>query len=50
MPIIAATDGNSDIGKIAEENGYGFWCESGDFSKINEQNSKFTSNPDSIKL
>lgn len=28
MPIIAATDPNSDIGKIAEENGYGFWCES----------------------
>lgn len=28
MPILAATDPNSDIGKIAEENGYGFWCES----------------------
>lgn len=30
MPVIAATDPNSDIGKIAEENGYGFWCESND--------------------
>ena len=30
MPIIAATDPNSDIGSIAEENGYGFWCESND--------------------
>lgn len=28
MPIIAATDPNSDVGKIAEENGYGYWCES----------------------
>lgn len=28
MPIIAATDPNCDIGKIAEENGYGYWCES----------------------
>ena len=28
MPIIAATDPNCDTGKIAEENGYGFWCES----------------------
>lgn len=28
MPIIAATDPNSDTGKIAEENGFGFWCES----------------------
>lgn len=28
MPIICATDVNTDIGKIAEENGYGYWCES----------------------
>lgn len=28
MPIICATDVNTDIGIIAEENGYGFWCES----------------------
>lgn len=28
MPIIAATDLNCDTGKIAEENGFGFWCES----------------------
>ena len=30
MPIIAATDPNSDIGPIAQENGYGYWCESND--------------------
>ena len=30
MPVIAATDPNTDIGKIAEENGYGLWCESDD--------------------
>lgn len=28
MPVLCATDVNSDIGKIAEENGYGYWCES----------------------
>ena len=28
MPVICATDPNSDVGKIAEENGYGYWCES----------------------
>jgi len=28
MPVICATDPNTDIGLIAEENGYGFWCES----------------------
>lgn len=28
IPLIAATDVNSDTGSIAEENGYGYWCES----------------------
>ena len=28
MPILCATDPNCDMGKIAEENGYGYWCES----------------------
>jgi len=28
MPVICATDVNTDMGKIAEENGYGFWCKS----------------------
>ena len=28
MPIICATDVNTDIGRISEENGYGYWCES----------------------
>lgn len=28
MPIICATDVNTDMGRIAEENGYGYWCES----------------------
>jgi len=37
MPVICATDVNTDIGKIAEENGYGYWCESvkpGDFTAL----------------
>lgn len=28
MPVICATDVNTDIGRIAEDNGYGLWCES----------------------
>lgn len=28
MPVLCATDVNTDIGRIAEENGYGLWCES----------------------
>jgi hypothetical protein len=34
MPIIAATDPNTDIGRIAEENGYGYWCESNEVSSF----------------
>lgn len=37
MPVICATDVNTDIGRIAEENGYGYWCESvkpEDFTKL----------------
>ena len=29
-PIIAATDPNTDIGSVAQKNGYGYWCESND--------------------
>ena len=35
LPVLAATDINSDIGKIAESNGYGFWCESRDVEDFN---------------
>ena len=28
LPVICATDPKTDIGRIAEENGYGYWCES----------------------
>lgn len=28
MPVICATDANTDIGRIAEKNDYGYWCES----------------------
>lgn len=28
MPVLCATDPNSDMGPIAEANGFGYWCES----------------------
>ena len=28
MPVLCATDPNTDMGRMAEENNYGFWCES----------------------
>lgn len=35
MPVLLATDLNTDIGSIAQENGYGVWCENGDLDKFN---------------
>lgn len=28
IPVLSATDINCDVGKISEENGFGYWCES----------------------
>ena len=30
LPVLAATDPNTDVGQIAEEGGFGWWCESND--------------------
>lgn len=35
-PIIAATDPNCDMGSIAEQNGYGYWCPSNDVATFTE--------------
>jgi hypothetical protein len=32
--VLCATDPNTDIGRIAEENGFGWWCESNDVNKF----------------
>lgn len=41
LPILAATDPNSDIGRIAEENEFGVWCKSNDANRFAEKLSKF---------
>ncbi len=35
LPVIAATDLNTDLGKIMEENEFGFWAQSGDLLTMN---------------
>lgn len=35
IPVLMAIDKNTDIGKIAERNGYGLWCENGDLITFN---------------
>ena len=35
LPVIAATDVNTDIGPIIEQGKFGFWCQSGDINGFN---------------
>lgn len=37
MPVLAATDINTDIGRVLEEGEFGFWCESGDIDEFNSR-------------
>lgn len=49
MPVIAATDRNTDIGKTIEENHFGFWCESGDLNGMNNAFDRMIKNNRMIK-
>ena len=49
MPVICATDVNTDVGKIAEQNGYGYWCESINPLSFTVLVNRFLSNPERIK-
>lgn len=48
MPILAATDINTDVGKIIEENKFGFWAESGDIKSFNDKVNRLIGNKDMI--
>lgn len=37
MPVLAATDVNTDIGKVIEEGQFGFWCESHNVEGFNQK-------------
>lgn len=37
MPVLAATDVNTDIGKVIEEGQFGFWCESSDVEQFSNK-------------
>jgi len=36
MPVLAATDINTDVGQVIEQGGFGYWCESKNVSQFNE--------------
>lgn len=40
MPILAATDVNTDIGKVIEHGEFGYWCESSNIQHFNNKLSK----------
>jgi glycosyltransferase involved in cell wall biosynthesis len=46
MPVIAATDKNTDIGKIMEEYNFGIWSEAGNLQALNQNISKLSNNPE----
>lgn len=48
MPVLAATDSNTDIGRIAEKNGYGLWCESNDVSQFTKCVDRYVQHLDEI--
>ena len=49
MPIIDATDINTDIGTIAEKNGYGYCCESKYVESFTACVNKYITTPDTIR-
>lgn len=48
-PALAATDVNTDIGEVIMNNGFGWWCESGDLIKFNQYLDEICTNPAIIK-
>ncbi len=42
MPVLAATDPNTDVGTVIEEGKFGYWCESDDPKVFVELMNKFT--------
>lgn len=46
MPVLLATDPNTDMGRIAQENGFGMWTLSGDIDKFMANMDELSSNND----
>ncbi|MEK5079737.1 glycosyltransferase family 4 protein [Solibacillus sp. FSL W7-1436] len=50
MPVLAATDINTDIGEIIEQGEFGYWCESKDVKDFNKKLLKFTDETDRNRM
>ena len=49
MPILLATDPNTDMGRIAEENGFGLWSQNGDIAAFMSYMSRLADNPEEVR-
>ena len=49
MPVIAATDINTDLGEILQEAKCGYWCESGDLVKFNSHLTQIMQNAEILR-
>lgn len=50
MPVIAATDPNTDVGQVIEEGGFGYWCESNDVEGFINLMKKCIENENRLKM
>lgn len=50
LPVIACTDPNTDIGKVIEDGGFGWWCESDSCKDFNSLISFITNSTDIEKM
>lgn len=46
IPVLIATDKHCDMGQIAEENSFGYWCESGDIQGFMNNLKRLISDPE----
>ena len=49
MPVVVASDVSTDIGRIAEEGGFGLWCESGDLETFVRNMTRLSGSAENIK-
>lgn len=49
MPVLLATDTSTDIGKIAEKERFGLWCESGDLNSFMANMNKLSQDVNLVK-
>lgn len=49
MPVLLATDTNTDMGRIAEREGFGLWAQSGDLEAFMQEFNKLANSPELIE-